>query len=222
MGPLPHAATDPRHVKGTIMKKPSVRVRSLIGFGAVPLAIALTGGLVWQSSYAAFTATTRNAGDSWSTGSVALSDDDKGAAAFDVTGMVPGQTGTKCIVVTSNTNVPGEVRDYVQNVSSATGLAEHIFFKVEAGTGGSFNDCTGFTATTTGDTFVPMSAVAANLKSWETGGHAWQVTGTGPQTRSYRVTWQFNTDGMTQQQIDALQNTNLTTDLVWEFRSTEQ
>ncbi|WP_022881993.1 hypothetical protein [Gryllotalpicola ginsengisoli] len=202
------------------MKKPSARVRSLVGFGAVPLAIALAGGLVWQSSYAAFTATTRNAGDSWSTGSVALTDDDKGAAAFDVTNLVPGQSGEKCIVVTSNSNVAGVVKDYAANVSSTTGLAEHIDFMMQAGTGGSFNSCEGFQATSTGDTFAPMSTVAASSYDYDHGGHVWSVSGSAPESRTYKVSWKFDTTGMTQQQIDALQGTGFTADLVWEFRTT--
>ncbi|GAA3338191.1 hypothetical protein GCM10017714_08360 [Curtobacterium pusillum] len=201
------------------MKKPSARMRTLLGFGAAPLAIVIAGGLVWHSSYAAFTATTRNAGDSWSAGSVALTDDDKGAAAFSVTNLVPGDTGTKCIVVTSNANVPGEVRDYAANLSSTTGLSEHIQFKVEVGTGGSFNDCTGFTPDGSTATFAPLSTVASASHNYDTGSHPWDTDGTS-ESRSYRVTWQFNTDGMTQQQIDSLQGSTVSADVVWEFRST--
>jgi hypothetical protein len=206
--------------KDSVMKKPSARVRALLGFGAAPLAIVLAGGLVWQSSYAAFSSTTRNAGDSWSAGAVSLTDDDMGAAAFSVTGLVPGQSGQKCIVVTSNATVPGEVRDYAANLSTATGLAEHIAIKVEIGTGGSFNDCTGFTPGPATETFTPISTVATAANSYDTGRHAWDTTGTGPQSRSYRVSWTFDTTGMTQQQIDSLQGASITADLVWEFRST--
>lgn len=201
------------------MKKPSTRTRALLGFGAAPMAIILAGGLVWQSSYAAFTATTRNAGNSWSAGSVALTDDDKGAAAFSVTNLVPGDTGAKCIVVSSNANVPGEVRDYATNLNASTGLAEHIQFKIEMGTGGSFNDCTGFTPGAATETFRPLSQVASTSHDYATGGHAWTTTGTAA-SRSYRVTWQFNTDGLTQQQIDSLQGSTVSADVVWEFRST--
>jgi hypothetical protein len=56
--------------------------------------------------------------------------------------------------------------------------------------------------------------------SYDTGSHAWSTTGSGPASRSYRVSWQFTTDGMTQQQVDALQGSSVTADVVWEFRST--
>lgn len=201
------------------MKKPSPRTRALLGFGAAPLAIIIAGGLVWQSSYAAFSSTTRNAGNSWSAGSVTLSDDDAGAAAFNVSGLIPGQTGTKCIVVTSNASVTGEVRDYAANLSATTGLPEHVQIKIEMGTGGSFNSCTGFTPGPAVETFAPISTVAAVAHDYTTGAHPWTATGTAPQSRSYRVSWVFNTDGMTQQQVDALQGSSFTADLVWEFRS---
>ena len=203
------------------MKKPSPRVRTALGFAAAPLAILIAGGLVWQSSYAAFTATTRSAGNSWSAGAVTLTDDDRGVAAFSATNLVPGDTGAKCIVVTSTATVPGEVRSYVTNLaSSGAALGEHITFKIEAGTGGSFNDCTGFVATGPAEAAAPITTVAVARHDYATGGHAWPTTGAAAgESRTYRGTWTFDTTGMTQQQIDALQGSSLSADLVWEFRS---
>jgi len=203
------------------MKKPSTRTRALLGYGAVPLAILLAGGLVWQSSHAAFTATTRSAGNSWSTGSVALTDDDRGVAAFSATNVVPGSTGTKCIVVTSTASVPGEVRSYVANLSSSGAtLGDRITFRLEPGTGGSFNDCTGFVPSGTAEPASPITAVAAARHDYATGGHAWATAGIAAgESRTYRGTWTFDTTGLTQAQIDALQGSSLSADLVWEFRS---
>ena len=42
------------------------RARKWIAVSAGPLAVLIAGGLVWQSSTAAFTATTRNSGNAWS------------------------------------------------------------------------------------------------------------------------------------------------------------
>jgi hypothetical protein len=203
------------------MKKPSSRTRAIIGFGAAPLAILVAGGLVWQSSHAAFTATTRSAGNSWSSGAVALTDDDRGVAAFTATELVPGDTGTKCVVVTSTSTVPGEVRSYVSNLStSGAPLADRITFKLEAGTGGSFNDCTGFTPDGAVETAYPLSTVAAARNSYATGGHPWTTTGAaGGETRTYRGTWVFDTTGLTQAQVDAYQGATVSADLVWELRS---
>jgi len=203
------------------MKKPTNRTRAIIGFAAAPLAILLAGGLVWQSSYAAFTATTRSAGNSWSTGSVALTDDDRGVAAFSATNLVPGATGTKCIVVTSTASVPGEVRSYVANLStSGATLGDRITFKLESGTGGTFNDCTGFVPSGPVETATPITAVATARHDYATGGHAWTTAGIAAgESHTYRGTWTFDTTGLTQAQVDALQGSSLSADLVWEFRS---
>jgi hypothetical protein len=181
--------------------------------------VLLAGGLVWQASDAAFTSTTRNAGNSWSAGQVTLTDDDLGSAAFHVENLVPGQTGTKCIVVTSNSNVAGEVRSYTQNLSTASGLEDRIFFQVEQGTGGSFNDCTGFTPLAGALPAAALSTLATVNHDYATGGARWATTGTPGETHSYRGTWTFNTTGMTQQQIDALQGSRVSVDLVWELQS---
>ena len=203
------------------MKKPSSRMRALLGFGAAPLAILLAGGLVWQSSYAAFTATTRSAGNSWSTGSVALTDDDRGVAAFSATNLVPGGTGTKCIVVTSTASVPGEVRSYIANLtSSGATLGDRITFKLESGTGGTFNDCAGFVPSGAVEPSPAITALAAARHDFATGGHAWATTGVASgESRTFRGTWTFDTTGLTQAQVDALQGSSLSADLVWEFRS---
>ncbi|WP_458779786.1 hypothetical protein [Arthrobacter sp. D3-16] len=201
------------------MNTPSARTRKLAMFAAGPLAVLVAGGMVWQGSQAAFTASTRNAGNSWSTGNVVLTDDDQGAAAFTVENIVPGQTGQKCIVVASQSNVPGEVRAYTQNLITARGMEDRIFFDLEQGTGGSFNDCTGFTPTANQVPELPLSTLASVNRDFATGGAPWQTTGTPGETQSYRGTWRFDTTGMSQDAINALQGARVGIDLVWELQS---
>jgi hypothetical protein len=201
------------------MKTPSARIRTIAALSAGPIAVLIAGGMVWQGSQAAFTATTRNAGNAWSTGSVFLTDDDLGAAAFTAEKIVPGQTGQKCIVVTSNSNAAGEVRVHSENLVAASGLAGRIFLKLEQGTGGSFNDCTGFTAGGTSITELPLSTMAASNHDYATGGAPWQTAGTAGETHSYRATWRFDTAGMSQDQVNALQGARVGLGLVWELQS---
>lgn len=188
----------------------------------IPVSVLLAGGLVWQSSYAAFSARTENSGNSWSTGRVTLTDDDRGAAALTVENMVPGDTGQKCIVVTSNSNVPGEVRTYVEDLLQDRGLESHILISIEKGTGGSFNDCTGFTPAS-GTT--PLSGTLAQLAAadtdWTTGANAWTTAGTPGETMTYRAQWSFTTAGMTQAEIDALQGARVGLDVVWELQTND-
>lgn len=204
------------------MNTPSARVKKITALSTGPVAILLAGALVWQGSQAAFTATTRNAGNSWGTGQVVLTDDDEGRAGFTVENMVPGQSGENCLVVTSQSNVAGEVRAYMENLSgSAQGLEEHIDFNVQKGTGGSFGDCTGFEVTADAVPAQSLAWLAANNNNWENGGAAWQTTGEPGESVTYRGTWTFDTAGMTQQEIDALQGAKVSADLVWELRTTE-
>ncbi len=203
------------------MKTPSSRTQRIVGFSAAPVAILMAGLMVWQRSNAAFTATTRNSGNAWSTGQVALTDDDNGVAGFTAENLRPGQTGERCIVVTSNSTVPGQVRAYMQNLAaSAAGLEKHITFKVERGTGGTFADCTGFTPVPGGLPSQPLSQLVAINHDYATGGAAWDTSGTLGEATTYRGTWTFDATGMTQAQLDALQGSRTSVDLVWELQST--
>lgn len=202
------------------MRTPSPRTRKIAGLSAAPVAVLVAGLMVWQGSTAAFTSTTRNAGNSWAAGQVALTDDDAGRAGFTVENLVPGATGERCIVVTSNSTVPGEVRAYVQNLAgSAVGLENHIDLRVERGTGGSFNDCTGFSPVPGALPAQSLSTLAQVNYDYATGGARWDTTGTAGESATYRGTWTFNTAGMTQAQIDALQGARVSVDLVWELQS---
>lgn len=203
------------------MRSPSRRTTKLTGLAAAPLAIVLAGVMVWQGSTAAFTADTRNAGNSWSAGQVTLTDDDQGRAGFTVENLVPGDGGEQCIVVTSGSTVPGEVRAYVENLSESSGLAEHIELQVLRGTGGSFGDCTGFVEDPDQDFLAaqPLSTLATVNGDYASGGAAWTVAGDPPEQTTYKGVWSFDTSGMTQQEIDALQGTSVSIDLVWELQT---
>jgi hypothetical protein len=177
---------------------------------------------VWSASDAAFTASTRNSGNAWSTGVVALTDDDAGVAGFNAVNLVPGQSGAKCLVVTSNSTVPGQVRAYVNNLTdSAHGLADHIKFKIEQGTGGTFNDCIGFTALPGALPAQALSTLNTVNHDYSTGGARWTTTGTAGEKNVYRGSWSFDTTGMTQQEIDRLQGATVSVDLVWELQSSD-
>lgn len=200
----------------------SARLRRSTALIATPVAVLLAGAMVWQGSQAAFTSTTRNSGNAWSTGQVLLTDDDNGVAAFTAERITPGQTGSNCIVVTSQANVPGEVRSYVQNLATSRGLENRITLQVERGTGGSFNDCTGFTPSDSEPLpLLTLAQLADENNSWETGGAAWETTGTVGESVTYRGTWTFDTTGMSQAEIDALQGARVSIDLVWELHSNE-
>lgn len=204
------------------MKTPTTRLGRVAAAIVTPVAIVTAGALISHASNAAFSATTRNSGNNWSTGTVALTDDDAGSARFQVSDMVPGQTDTKCITVTANADVPGLIKGYAINpVTSAQGLEDHILITVSHGTGGSFGSCTGYVPTATEITNVPLSTLFA-ANSYATGIGTWNVTGgvPGGESRTFQFTWTFDTTGLTQNQIDALQGAHTGADLQWELQST--
>lgn len=68
---------------------------------------------------------------------------------------------------------------------------------------------------------LTLAELAAQNNNWEAGGAAWQTEGTPGEAVTYRGTWTFDTEGMTQGEIDALQGARVSMDLVWELRSDE-
>lgn len=200
------------------MRGPSSTLGRIAAAAATPVAIVAASALIWQSSYAAFTSTTRNSGNEWATGSVALTDDDSGSARFQVQNMEPDDTDTKCITVTANASDTGVVKGYALNpVSSPQRVEDHVIVTVAAGTGGSFGSCAGFTSE---GTIIPDTSLAdlAAYNSYETGVGGWAVSA-GEQSRTYQITWTFDTSGLTQSEIDNMQGAQTGIDFQWELRS---
>jgi hypothetical protein len=120
---------------------------------AVPVGLVLSAAVVWQSTSAAFSATTENAGNAWRTGTVVLSDSDSGTALFNSTddGMLkPGSSRAQCIRVDYTGNLPSDVKLYVTTPADGfTTLDEHLVMSIERGQDDTdvLPDCTGFTPT---------------------------------------------------------------------------
>jgi hypothetical protein len=127
------------------IRRPGVRA-ARAGFLAAPfVGLAVAVALVWQSSYAAFSATTDNGVNNWSAGSVALSDNDSTTAMFNATGLKPGDTGERCIQVTKTGSLAGTVKLYGQGLTTTNGLSSELDLVVVQGTGTSA-DCSNFVA----------------------------------------------------------------------------
>lgn len=202
------------------MKKPSRRAQKTLIAATTPIAVVCAAAMVYQASYAAFTGQTRNSGNQWSTGSVNLTDDDNGTSRFQVANMLPGATDTKCIKVTANASVDSTVKGYAVNpVTSPQKLENRIKVTIEDGTGGTFANCTGFVPDGVPlVTAVPLSTIAQG-NTYETGFGGWAVTPGGPKDKTYRMTWTFDTTGMTQAEIDQLQGASTGIDMQWEMRT---
>ena len=64
------------------------------------LVVGVLCGLTTLGVFGLFSATTQNAGNEISTGTVAISDNDLGSALYNVTGAMPGDSVSKCIKTT--------------------------------------------------------------------------------------------------------------------------
>lgn len=138
---------------------------------AIPVGLVLAAAVVWQSTAAAFTASTDNAGNTWQTGSVVLADNDGGSALFDTTrdgALKPASTRSGCIRVDYTGSLAANIRLYVSTpVSGATTLDPYLVMSVEQGQNVTTStvvaaDCsTGFTSTAT-PTFLFNTATASS------------------------------------------------------------
>lgn len=178
---------------------------------ALPLAVIASGVIVGTSSYAAFSATTENSGNAWRTGVVELTDDDQGAALFDVDDLVPGYSGSDVVTVTAKTSKPSTVKLYTKDSDDADAIAQHLQMKVERGHLSTPGDDTSFVAETTviDGTLADLQAVT----SFRTGLDAWDPT-TGDESATYRFSYEL--DSATP---NTAQDAETGTTFVWEAQS---
>jgi hypothetical protein len=159
-------------------------------WGVVPVALIVSGLLVWQSSYAAFSSTTSNSTNNWTAGTVVLTDDDSNTAAFTAASLKPGQTGEKCIVVTSSGNLASTVKLYATTYSTTGALGSYIDLVIQEGTGGSYSSCTGFSSAATHFTGTLAGFAAANT-GFGNGLSSWAPAG-GTVTKTFRIAYTIN------------------------------
>ncbi len=165
-----------------------INKKRLVAAAAAPVALLASGGIVWAASYSAFSATTANPTSNWTSGTVALSDDDNDTALFTASNLKPGATGTKCVNVTSTGSLASTVKLYGTSYSSTKGLADNINLKVEQGTGSTNAACSGFTGASTLYDGV-MSTFGTTKTSFANGVGSWAPTGTATEVKSFRVTY---------------------------------
>lgn len=110
------------------------------------LCVGALGGLATMGVFGAFTSTTTNAGNQITAGTVALADNDAGAALYSVSAATPGDSVSKCIKVTYTGSVNADVHIYTG--SSIGSLGQYVDLTITPGTQSSpsFPNCTGFVA----------------------------------------------------------------------------
>lgn len=155
------------------------------------LVVGVLGSVAGLGVFGLFTATTQNAGNEISSGTVELSDNDSGAALYNVTGVRPGETISRCIKTTYTGSLPALVRLY--SPSSPGPLAQYIDLTIAQGTQptSTFPGCTGFAADATGTIFTgTLQAFEQTRNSYANGVAtlpAGKASWTGGEALVYRV-----------------------------------
>lgn len=95
--------------------------------------------------FSAFSSQTDNPGNSVTSGTVVLSDNDGGSALYSLTNAKPGDSQSSCIKVTYSGSLNASVKVYTPSTVEA--LASSVNLKIEPGTQttSSFPSCTSFT-----------------------------------------------------------------------------
>ena len=126
------------------------RPRWLVPALVLCLASIVAGVVTTTDVWSLFSSTTSNPSNSFSAGTVTLSDNDIGVRMFNRSAMKPGDTASACLQVTYNGSVPSTVVLY--GTSSGTGLDAYLDLKVTRGlyvpTSPAFPSCTNFQADT--------------------------------------------------------------------------
>ena len=204
---------------------PTIR-RSTVNVVAGLVALSMIAALVIRTSSAVFTAETNNVGNSLEAGTIVLSDNGDGSALLEMKNIAPGEYSRNCIrVLYDGTLDPEEVRVYSESAFVTTGasnMENQVYITIEEGSGGTFDDCSGFTPSTmiVGD--GPASATPTTLAAWDasatdytSGDGVWDPAGPGA-VRTYRVTLELDLATGNAYQGAELTGINLT----WSTRST--
>ncbi|WP_120522457.1 hypothetical protein [Arthrobacter celericrescens] len=199
----------------------SVHAAVIAKWAAVPAALVVSGLLVSQASYSAFSATTNNAGNNWASGSLALTNDASGTALFSASNIKPGDAGSKCITVSTTANIASTLKVYASSYSKGTkSLGDRINVTV---TSGSFpgaapanGACTGFTAGSVAVATTSLTSFAAASSSYATGADSYALPAGG--SRTYKIDWTFATAGSTSAD-NAYQGDTASIGFTWESQS---
>lgn len=180
-----------------------------------PLGLALSGALVWQASYSAFSASTSNTPNTWNASTQGLTNDSTGPM-FAVSNMTPGATGSRCLKVSSTGTVPSTVKLYTA-LGAAVGndISQYINVTIQLGTGGTYASCSSFAATAT-EYSGTLSALTSAATNYATGDPAGTLTGTGlPETLTYEITYTFSSSAPNSAQGGSTPNVTFT----WESQN---
>jgi hypothetical protein len=205
--------------------KQTERRRRVVRATAPAFGLLAAGLLVWQGSYAAFSATTIDTNNTWASGSLALTNNGGGAvysastsATFGGNNLKPGSNGTTCLTVKSVGTSAGTLAMYESSlVDSSPSLGAQIQLTITEGVPATDvqANCVGFPVAglTTVATNQPLSTFPTTFAT---------ATGTTPVAtgtvlEAYKVVWTFVSTG-TNPGDTALMGKTATAGFTWEIQ----
>ena len=192
------------------------RAAAIGKWAAIPAALIVSGLVVAQASYSAYTSTTSNPTSNWSTGTVSLTDDDSNTALFTASNLKPGSTGSKCIEVTSSGTLASTVKLYGTTYSTTNNLAASINLTITQGTGATFSSCTGFTALATNSAVYSgtLATFASTHTNFSNGAGVWAPTGSASEAHAYKFDYTVSSSAP-----DSTQNSTAAIGFTWEAQN---
>lgn len=129
------------------------------------LCVGALGSLAAMGVFGAFSATTTNAGNTITAGSVTIGDNDAGAAMYSLTNAKPGESVSKCIKVTYTGSLDSDV--HIFTTSTIGSLGQYVDLTITPGTQSSstFPSCTGFVADSGGALYNGTLATFGTTKN---------------------------------------------------------
>ena len=186
----------------------------IVGVAALPAAVIVSGLLVFGGSTAAFSGTTSNEGNTWSAGSIQLTNN-QASALFTASNIAPGYSETHCITINSTSTIPTNLKMYAANVTG-TGTTDtldaNLNVTVTPGVGGTDSDCTGFTASGPAAFSGDLKSFGATSKDYSTG--VGSVALPASASAQYQITV-----GLPSSAPNSLQGTTAGASFVWEAQN---
>jgi len=110
------------------------------------LCVGALSSLAAMGVFGAFSSTTTNAGNTITAGTVAIADNDAGAAMYSIASAKPGESVSKCIKVTYTGSLDADVHIYTGSTIGSLGQYVDLTITPGTQTTSTFPSCTGFTA----------------------------------------------------------------------------
>jgi len=129
------------------------------------LCVGALGSLAAMGVFGAFSSTTTNAGNTITAGTVAIADNDAGAAMYSLTNAKPGESVSKCIKVTYTGSLDADVHIYTTSTIGALGQYVELTITPGTQTTSTFPSCTGFTPDSGGALYSGTLANFATTKN---------------------------------------------------------